>query len=251
MDIRTIKTAQEMLSPFKGDGRFQNCVDYDKAIEIITDYHAQFAAAGEAAAVVGDYEKEKLSNFRVMVIERNPEFENKGIKLFYTNLGRVFYNNIDNEWVSRDKYQDVIYPEWWIESRLSTTPAEPAAGLTPEDIKDSLRNSYYKVTGEQPFMSDYAEHLENKIVEHRQYVAVPVQTDTFVWVKASEQSPSPESNEHFVCMIERRSNGKVEVKPAYAQWMYSQWLTEDGWKVIEWLSPAHAVDVKEPLARNK
>jgi len=60
-----------------------------------------------------------------------------------------------------------------------------------------------------------------------------------VWHKASpETNPSKDINEHFVCMIEKRGDGKVTVKPAYGQWLYSQWLTEEGWTVIEWLSQA-------------
>ncbi len=60
--------------------------------------------------------------------------------------------------------------------------------------------------------------------------------EVYVWVKASEQNPSPEKKEHFICLIEKRGNGKVEVKPAYGYWCYSTWRVEDGWKVIEWLS---------------
>ena len=60
--------------------------------------------------------------------------------------------------------------------------------------------------------------------------------EVYVWVKASEQNPSPEKKEHFICLIEKRGNGKVEVKLAYGYWCYSTWRVEEGWKVIEWLS---------------
>jgi len=57
-----------------------------------------------------------------------------------------------------------------------TTPA-PADILyaTADEIKEGLQNSFYKETGEYYFnnLKVWSNWLENKIVEHRQYVDVP------------------------------------------------------------------------------
>ncbi len=55
------------------------------------------------------------------------------------------------------------------------------------------------------------------------------------WVKTSDRNPSKDTNNTFTCIIEQRGDGKVTQKPAYGQWMYSQWLADDGWTVVEWL----------------
>jgi hypothetical protein len=52
---------------------------------------------------------------KVPVSKRNPVFEEKGLKAFYTDLGKLLFNNIENEWVSNDQLQDVQYPEYWLE----------------------------------------------------------------------------------------------------------------------------------------
>jgi len=51
------------------------------------------------------------------------------------------------------------------------TPQPPK--LSAEDITESLRNSYFKETGEQALTNDYALWCENKIVDHRQYIQQP------------------------------------------------------------------------------
>lgn len=58
---------------------------------------------------------------KVLVSHRNPVFEEKGLSIFHTNLGKLFFNNIDNEWVSKDPWQDVKYPEFWLERTQSAT----------------------------------------------------------------------------------------------------------------------------------
>jgi len=64
--------------------------------------------------------------------------------------------------------------------------------LSAEDITESLRNSYFKETGEQALTNDYALWCENKIVDHRQYIQhpqPPYGREVYEWVKASERLP--------------------------------------------------------------
>ena len=88
---------------------------------------------------------------------------------------------------------------------------------------------------EEQATKDYENGYESETSAIDKFMVADEAGEVYVWVK---DEPSKDVNETFVCMIEKRGDGEVTQKPAYAQWLYSQWITEEGWKVIEWLSPA-------------
>jgi len=113
--------------------------------------------------------------------------------------------------------------------------------LSAEDITESLRNSYFKETGEQALTNDYALWCENKIVEHRQYIQQPQPPygrEYFEWVKAFENGNFNMPKEKRV-NIRFKGNASVMYNHDETGWAFDDYdgmkVLPGDWKDIEWL----------------
>jgi len=103
---------------------------------------------------------------KVPVDERNPVFDIKGVKSFHTNMGKLLYNNIDNEWVSDDKNQDVQYPAFWLERTTIPQPVSAPPDFL-EFVKDE-RLKFCKAIIDQEWNTELRTAAESFVIAYNQ-----------------------------------------------------------------------------------
>lgn len=139
----------------------------------------------------------------------------------HVNDGKIYYQLKEHTWVSLETGEgevDVMLKDYM--QRLSESEVFELVGKMQNAINYNVKVNMDLIKQYSPSTS--AQHHASA-VDHEK-----------VWVWRTD-NPGKDVNDTFVCIIEQRGNGKVTQKPAYAQWMYSSWMTEEGWKVIEWL----------------
>jgi len=102
--------------------------------------------------------------------------------------------------------------------------------LSAEDITESLRNSYFKETGEQALTNDYALWCENKIVEHRQYIQHPQPPyGREVWVEKFTKKMEFPDSEGFYLTIDTTGYGTL------TEFKNGHWYSTSGHPIKSWL----------------